>query len=756
LITATPSASPSGAPGVVPSSTGGGKRETGRALWAVIRKELRQNIAFAALVICIDVLFIVAMEWSASGDAVDRNILLSNSVASGIVVGCALAALCIGLLQPYSDRSFDLWAFLVHRPVSRSVLFAGRAAAGLILYGCIAGIPVLAIIVLAMTPYGQGMFLWRYALPPVADFVAGIPFYFAGLLAVDRRALLYGSRAVPIASAVGVAVFLLFSPWFWVAVLGSLIAAGIIAVACEGSMISHGYTLAAPWRGRAATLVTLVASFTVLLLPIGLGGRKASLAMHLQAFGNPMPVQTSYTLTSRVLLADGRIAVETEHLTRDPKARRPEDFQPQSVTYSDLEGHPLPDVKTESDAKTARHFRFQLSHLPRQLLPTYRDIQDLARAFDTDGPGPGYAGRWYWVDARHAFYVYKLKKNQQQYVVGLPELVGSMGASGFAAGTGRAEPFSADGFLRVDWPYVYTGKGIFRVDTEHLKLETVFTAPAGEPLLWAAQEEIGGNNVDLPLGCLYVLTERHLFRISNEGKILQTLPITHDLHKEALSVSYFPKQHLWVLQYTVPYEWTPSAFMEPWNPSDAERMNRANTWETYSDEGKLLSAHTFASVSEQTPRVEYSAPAVRWTKLHQSERAGGFFTAVANPVFEVAAGVARPLVAPYYDPYLPRTPVFYFVRTAQGAAVFGGTLLVCGVIAFMLGMAYRVKHRWGWVVLAIVCGPAALLSFVAFNRWPRRGRCPACGKPRPLEMAECPHCRQPWPAPGRTGTEIFA
>ncbi len=758
MITATPPASPSGTPKVAPPADSGNATITGRALRAVIRKELHQNIAVAALVICIDVVFILAMEWSASGDRMDRNILLSRSVTDGMVVWCALAALCIGLLQPYFDRNFDLWAFLVHRPVSRSVFFGGRAIAGLILYGCIAGIPVLAILVLAMTPYGQGMFLWRYTLPPISDFAAGVPFYFAGLIAADRRALLYGSRAAPIAAAVGAAVFSLYTPWFWVAVLGSVIAAAIFALAAEGSIISHGYTLQAPGRGRLATLVTLLISFTVLLLPIGLGGREKSVAMHWSAFSNPMPIQTSYSLTSRVLLADGRIGMQTTIATRDPKGWNPDQFQPQSTTFTDLEGRALPDAKTADETKTTREFRFQWSHPHPAALPTYRDIQDLATVFNTDGPSPGYAGRWYWVPFRHLFYIYKLKENRENYIVGLPEFVGSLGVSGFAAGGTRAEPFPDDAFLMLDWPYVYTTKAIFRADPVHLKLETVFAQPVGEPLVRAKREEIRGNNVDDdPFGHLFVLTDRHLFRITGDGKIRQTLPITHDLRTEVLGVSYFPTQHLWLLKYSVPFQWEPLTFMEPSMPPDPRQRNRANTWETYSDDGVLLSTHTFPTTSEQVPQLEYSPPQVRLTKLHQSERAGGFFTAVSNPLLQAATEGVRPLTAPYSnDPYLVRTPMLYLVRTPQGLAAFLATLLVCGMIAFLLATAYRLARRWTWALLAIACGPAALLTFFAFNRWPPRRRCPACGKRRPLETHECPHCHQPWPAPPRTGTEIFA
>ena len=359
---------------------------------------------------------------------------------------------------------------------------------------------------------------------------------------------------------------------------------------------------------------------------------------------------------------------------------------------------------------------------------------------------------------RHLFYIYKLKKSSENSIVGTPELVGTLGVSGFAASGTRAEPFPDDEFLRVGWPYIYTTKGIFRVDPVRLKLDTVFAQPVGEPLMWALQEEIRANIVeDNAFEHLFVLTDRHLFRMTDHGQVLQTLPITHDLHNEALSVSYFPKQHIWILEYTVPYRWEPQTFMEPSMPPDPSWKNRSNTWETYSDQGVLLSTHTFPTLSEQVPHVEYTRPEARPTKLHQSERAGGFFAAVSNPLLEAAMEGVRRLTAAYSnDPYLLRVPMLYFPRTPQGLATFSATLLLCGLIAFLLGTAYRLTRRWMWVLLAIVCGPAALLTFFAFNRWPPRRPCPACGKRRPIEARECPHCRQPWPAPARTGTEIFA
>ncbi len=155
-------------------------------------KELRQNWLNLALVICLEFIIVCVAEWFRSGWLFDtmhdyHNVLLLPAVRDSITLGCAAAGLLLGVLQPLADRNFDLWAFLTHRPVPRWWLYLGRIIAGLLLYGIAAGLPVAFALAIAPARWGGRFFIWEYTLPPIADWMSGLAFYFVGLLIMERQ-----------------------------------------------------------------------------------------------------------------------------------------------------------------------------------------------------------------------------------------------------------------------------------------------------------------------------------------------------------------------------------------------------------------------------------------------------------------------------------------------------------------------------------------------------------------------------------------
>ena len=58
----------------------------------------------------------------------------------------------LGWLQVHNERRPDLWAFLIHRPMTRTGIFLGKVIAGLGLYALVVGLPLLGFIVWARLP----------------------------------------------------------------------------------------------------------------------------------------------------------------------------------------------------------------------------------------------------------------------------------------------------------------------------------------------------------------------------------------------------------------------------------------------------------------------------------------------------------------------------------------------------------------------------------------------------------------------------
>jgi hypothetical protein len=78
-------------------------------------------------------------------------------------------------------------------------------------------------------------------------------------------------------------------------------------------------------------------------------------------------------------------------------------------------------------------------------------------------------------------------------------------------------------------------------------------------------------------------------------------------------------------------------------------------------------------------------------------------------------------------------------------------------------LAYRTAGRYGftksetrwWLSLALLLGPAGLLTLLCLRAWPVRQICHACGKLRPEDLALCVHCETAAEAPPHDGTEIL-
>src|ERR1017187_1556616 len=118
--------------------------------------------------------------------------LLAHSLLIENTFFCGLFGAALGWLQSRNQAHRDLWAFLIHRPVTRTEIFLGKTIAGLCLYAFGAGLP-LAILVAVVRVPGQvaAPFEWAMVLPLVSVFLMGLAWYYAGLLTGLRQARWY-------------------------------------------------------------------------------------------------------------------------------------------------------------------------------------------------------------------------------------------------------------------------------------------------------------------------------------------------------------------------------------------------------------------------------------------------------------------------------------------------------------------------------------------------------------------------------------
>ena len=167
---------------------------------ALFVKELREQfkVALLGLLIFAALLFFGYRETTEAllqminGGYVGNNSLqplLSMTVLSATAIFCAIFGALLGWLQIRAEKHGDLWAFLIHRPITRTRIFAAKLLAGLCLYSLAAGLPMLALVILVWTPgHVATPFEWAMVLPCVTLFLCGILCYFAGMLTGLRQA----------------------------------------------------------------------------------------------------------------------------------------------------------------------------------------------------------------------------------------------------------------------------------------------------------------------------------------------------------------------------------------------------------------------------------------------------------------------------------------------------------------------------------------------------------------------------------------
>src|SRR6185369_3647467 len=78
--------------------------------------------------------------------------LLSVSLLTEAAFFCAIFGAGLGWLQTRNEAHRDLWAFLIHRPVTRTEIFWGKSIAGFCLYLLGAGLPLIVLVAVVRTP----------------------------------------------------------------------------------------------------------------------------------------------------------------------------------------------------------------------------------------------------------------------------------------------------------------------------------------------------------------------------------------------------------------------------------------------------------------------------------------------------------------------------------------------------------------------------------------------------------------------------
>ena len=459
---------------------------------ALVQKEFRENMKVAALGLVIYTILLVVQyrDYIASPRGMSQP-LVSGDLLWNTAWFCGIFGAVLGWLQIHNERRPDLWAFLMHRPMTRTGIFLAKTLAGLGLYAVVVGVPLLVFIIWARLPgHVAAPFEPAMLLPVAAGILGGILYYLAGMLTGLRQARWYASRVLGLGVAISVTCLAWIWPECWQGFLCILVGAAMLATAAWGGFQSHGYYHGQPACGKAALTASvmlgslLVAVIAAALVTPFLAGRDRTVPW------------SHYAQT-----LDGAIFKVTQ---------RPG----QSAEIVDLEGKPLNDAKTGRMIDASSFSRRRAKAISLEIgVNNFIGARSWVQADET------LAVPWHATSDTLWFYWGRYGR-LVGYDIASRRCIGSLGPKGFAPDlSGSGDRFS-NSTARRGSRTLWTATTLYRVDSEKRTAKEQFTTPSDDPILATTEMALDGYDWEHTA----VVTKRFVHLLTAEGQPLWKAP----------------------------------------------------------------------------------------------------------------------------------------------------------------------------------------------------------------------------------------
>jgi ABC-type transport system involved in multi-copper enzyme maturation permease subunit len=469
----------------------------------LIRKELRENlklavlglVAFTILAVgsyrsCAEIMEDAALGLRDAGGYWNRlQPLTTGNLVTLATLLCAVFGTVLGWMQIHSERHRDLWAFLVHRPTDRTVIYLGKVMAGLSLYLAAAGLPLACYIVWAVIPgHVAAPFQWEMVWPFFTSIVTGVGFYFAGMLTGLRQARWYASRAFGLGMAVLVGLTGTQSNWsFWLVLAVMLVGIAILATAVRGGFISHGLYQGQPALGKLALTASLLPGAIAIVLIAG--GVLVKSLPDWFAFGG---------WSNYVMAKDGAIYKESHG-----------GGQPPSIV--DLDGKPF------TDPQSGR--RIPPSDFGPYACTTWSIYVDPENRRLKDSYPPTYFNFWR-EDQGTLWYYWARYGRLVGYNLTTRRFIGSLGPKGFAPdlpGVGDHFDTPAQQYnVPLSALTLGTATTLYKIDVQNRTAKPLFTAENDDSILTRVDILAYGGDWDK---YTVVITKRYVHLLTPDGTV---------------------------------------------------------------------------------------------------------------------------------------------------------------------------------------------------------------------------------------------
>jgi ABC-type transport system involved in multi-copper enzyme maturation permease subunit len=670
---------------------------------ALIQKELRENLKLAVLGLGILALILAlnAQKYSTilknlGGISESQQVYLpwQPLVSSDILIGffCAIFGAVLGWFQIHNESHRDLWAFLIHRPTTRTEIFLGKVIAGLMLYVLATGLPLIGFIAWALVPgHVAAPFQWAMLLPTAILVLSGILYYFAGMLTGLRQARWYASRALGVGVALFVSVTFQSEPHLWQALVFILIGGIILATAVWGSFYSHGFYRGQPAPGRLALTGALMPGWGFVLALTTI-----LLVESLLRNSNSYP-QLQYQMTK-----DGTIYKVT-HGNGDQS------------DIVDLEGKPLIDSKTGRTIGLVDFGRRECTQV--QINPDFSDRAPRWRWFDRD------CNRFtFWRATPDTLWYYWNKYGRLVgYDIATRRLIGSLGPDGFAPNLSGDGSRLGDGrnnnYPAVSRRIINTADTVYALDLEHRATKAIFTITntPNETIGGIGEVSLNGYDWDYTI----VVTRSYVRLLTPDGKAVWQFAYksNHPAYGQ-ITVAFLDSRNQFAL-WLVPSGYT--------QEKTGWKLPMQVTW---------LDREQGVLKSTDLP--------VLFHNRHDFARENKLISLSISPMLMVMTPLTNE------QPRLEDIPwvLVKFSLVAALICIPVGWWLGCRY-------NLSVPARLGWAAFHLGFGIPGLLTFLSVQEWPAREACPNCKKLRTVDREKCEHCGADLAPPEKNGTEIF-
>ncbi|HEY3901187.1 MAG TPA: hypothetical protein VGM54_21430 [Chthoniobacter sp.] len=666
---------------------------------AMIWKELRENARWALLAglgLLMAELYALSMEKALVGNSFVAVSLCGENFLMVSAFGCAAVGAVLGALQILPELRRDQWASLLHRPIAREKILAGKMVAGLLLYAAATGIPLLASIVYLIWPgVYPAPFIPSMALPALSDGLLGLAFYVCALLVGLHPGRWLGTRGAIVLAAIGLLMAHLEDGWPF---LLPIIAVIVFCVAAWGAM--RNPVAQRPWFSRLAFGAAILAGVQAGVVLLGIALRAV-----------PEEALFGFYYTNFYIAIDGAVFLQKQ----DGKG---------GFELTDMQGKAVTDERYVGN--TADRYSLYPSLLAdrtiaqgRRFLRNERSSQYRVEMIQGSYETPEL---WYRVEG------------QEPYFVGYDTLsrrpVGFLDREGFKSPDAVRQPFASvpQGEMLQMTPQLYwIGPQILSIDFLDRHVSPLIDV--GTERIYGAQKVPNQSEhplIAVALGAgiqIYDMKGAPLFRIPYAYPVDRWpnvgITATDDLSRIFVEYNNYAMSrdvvvHLDVLdgqgKRVASY------------PSPRERNVPAHkSWNQWTAD--LLKA--------PAPSVLLSI----WNTHRQ-----------VSVEADYASGIP-PALIPEFERML---------EPGELAALGGWTLVLCAIsVAWARKAGLSTARTLGWVGLTAIFGVGGLLAYRLSIDWPVRVRCPHCAHRRPVMEGACPNCLAPWDVPVANGTEIF-